>query len=177
MRRIVSTPAEAFHNITRFEAEVEKSAELRDRLPYARAWYAYRESRLGGGNTSWSFGPSKFVGYEGLDAETYLKDAQEIDGRQTEAQLRSFFTIVDPTHPQYAELRSALVAFLAKYGKVPSTKTRINIYRGIKRVFPTEQSADNAHAQLVRVIVAAAATLPSEHLKEVHEAIEGMWSS
>src|SRR5215813_3193941 len=91
MLKLVVTPRQAIDNIERFEGEVGRSSALRDRLAYARAWYAHRKA-----NGGWSFGPSKFIAYEGLDAETYLQAAEESDGRRTEAQLQPWFKRVDP---------------------------------------------------------------------------------
>jgi len=172
MFQIVSTPAQAHENIERFQDEVDRSPELQARLPYARAWYAVRNS-----TGLWRFGPSKFVGYVGLDAESYLRTAQETDGRRTEAQLRTCFKTIDPTHPLHAELSSELVGFLAKYGKTPSTKVRINISRpSFQRFLPAERSADGAPSALVNMIVEVARTLPTEHFHDLLERLEDIWS-
>ena len=171
MLKLISTPAQAFDNIKKFEEGVHSSPELQARLPYARAWYAYRE-----GAGAWHFGPSKFVGYEGLDAKTYLQTAQETDGRRTEAQLKTMFETVGPMHPAYNELTAALLGFLAQYGKAPSTKTRINISRGLRRLFSPERSPDDAYGALVKVIVEAAKALPTKHFQELREQLEDVWS-
>jgi hypothetical protein len=120
MLKMISSPSEAIANIFKFEAEVESSVELQGRLSYARSWYAVKFD-----DGKWRFGPSKFVGYQDMDAKTYLDaaDNNESDGRRTEAQLQAYFTDWGTSD----ELNSAFVSFLAKFGKKPSTKARISI--------------------------------------------------
>jgi hypothetical protein len=156
--------------IEKFGVEIQNNPELQARLPFARAWYAHRNQ-----DGSWSFGPSKFIGYEGLDGDTYLRTAQETDGRRTEAQLQTMFKTIDPMDPLYLELSSALVAFLAKYGKAPSTKMRINVSRGMRRLV-SQPATDDAYGAVVRMMVEVSKTLPTEHLKELREQLEDLWS-
>ena len=59
--RIASSPQTVLANIERFGKEVGQSPALQARLAYARAWYADQNSR-----GEWQFGPSKYVGYDGL---------------------------------------------------------------------------------------------------------------
>lgn len=108
-------------NIRRFQDEVARSPDLQARLPYARAWYAVRD------RGRWLFGPSKFVGHDGFNAGTYVAQSKSHDGRITEAHLRRWFTTVDSGSPLDQALRPALNRFLARYGKVPSVATRINV--------------------------------------------------
>jgi len=154
MSQIVSSIHDSLSNIHRFALEVEKSPELQNRLAYVRAWYAHRNKDGG-----WLFGPSKFVGYKGLDAKEYIDNAKDNDGRRTEAQLDQWFTVVDPPTSLHEELNAALFAFLAKYGKAPSTKTRINI---LKEVFEKSVTGDKADANeaLVELLATVAKSLP-----------------
>src|SRR5437867_7352836 len=170
MLKIVTTPAQAFANIRTFESELAKSPELRDRLPYARAWYADKDV-----DGQWHFGPSKFIGHQDIDAALYLKEADQADGRRTEAQLQSYFSVVDAGNPLYAELHSALVSFLAKYGKTPSTKARINAQRPRRRLFldKTEYAGDD---DLVRLLVAVASKLPEAQLRDLRDQLEDVWA-
>jgi hypothetical protein len=55
-----------------------------------------------------------------MDASGYIATADDRDGRRTEAQLRQWFTVVDPLSELHDQLSSELVAFLAKYGKAPA---------------------------------------------------------
>jgi len=139
---------------------------------YARAWYAHRKA-----DGAWSFGPSKFVGYEGLNAEAYLQAAEESDGRRTEAQLHPWFSRVDSGTPLHEELRSALFAFLAKYGKAPSTKMRIGVLRERRRIdsgtFPDE-APNEAHRTVVDLMVAVAKALPTIHFQSLREQLNNI---
>jgi hypothetical protein len=170
MLKIVTTPAQAIANILAFESELAKSPALQDRLPYARAWYANKDA-----DGHWHFGPSKFIGHQDVDAAIYLKEADEADGRRTEAQLQSFFSVVEAENPLHAELHSELVSFLAKYGKTPSTKVRINIEVGIRRKL--REKADYAgDDDLVRLLVAVASKLPEAQLCDLRNQLEDVWA-
>ena len=122
MLKMISSLNEAIANIFKFEAELESSLDLQGRLAYARSWYAVKFD-----DGKWRFGPSKFVGYQDMNAKTYLEaaDNDESDGRRTEAQLQTYFVDWGTSD----ELNAALVSFLARFGKKPSTKARISILR------------------------------------------------
>lgn len=165
---IVSNPAQALANIRKFEVEVAKSPDLQSRLPYARAWYADKDA-----DGQWHFGPSKFIGYQDVDAEKYLKEADAADGRRTEAQLQQWFSVAGPANASHSELHAGLVAFLAKYKKVPSTLARINLSLGIRRRFGP-QALDDADDDdvLVRLLEAVASKLPEGQLIDLRERLE-----
>lgn len=165
--QIVAVPAQAMANIEKFEREVEGSPGLQSRLAYARAWYASQDD-----SGQWHFGPSKFIGYEGMTADAYLNDAEdERDGRRTETQLRSWFKEVDPGSELYQELSTRLFALLARYGKTPSTKMRINVRRK-SQLQPQEVSPEAANDKIVELIAAVARTLPAPQLRNLREQIE-----
>ena len=143
--------------ITRFRSEVQRNPQLRSRLAYARAWYAHQDE-----DGQWLFGPSKFVGYEGLTAEQYIKEAGNglLDGRRTEAQLQRWFEQLDPATELHEQLSSELSVFLAEYNKAPSQLMRINI--------PIEEDTDGesgARAPLLDLIVAVAESLQPPELE------------
>jgi hypothetical protein len=117
---IVSTLSQALANVDRFGRELEDSPELQGRLSYARAWYAHQA------DDEWRFGPSKFIGYDGMTAAEYVNDEPR-DGRQTENKLGQWFTEVPEDEPLFEELSKALTAFLGTYGKAPSAKIRISV--------------------------------------------------
>jgi hypothetical protein len=94
----------------------------------------------------------------------YIATANDRDGRRTEAQLQQWFTLVDPSSALYEEISAELVAFLARYGKAPSTKMRLNVLNDVDRAHQqTNQS--NPNAAIVDLMVAVAKTLPASHLK------------
>jgi len=154
-------------NIARFSEEVEKSRALQRRLAYARSWYAYQDEK-----GKWRFGPSKFVGYDGMTAEGYVDTAEDRDGRRTEAQLQQWFTAVDPASGLGTQLSSVLYEFLAHYGKAPSTKMRINVPNDVhEKHFGT--TASDPHDILVATLIAAAKTLPPSHLAKLRANLFG----
>lgn len=121
MSIIVPTLTQALSNIERFTEELDKSAELRRRLAFARAWYAHQTA-----DGHWLFAPSKFAGYKDMTAEEYVNDDPR-DGRRTEKQLQMWFTQLPETDPLYEELSEKLAAFLHKYDKPPSAAFRISV--------------------------------------------------
>jgi hypothetical protein len=166
MLQIVDSPGGAVANIRRFEAEVRRNSELQARLGYARAWYAFEDGK-------WYFAPSKFAGYQDIDAKAYL-EAEEADGRRTEAQLQAYFAVVDPATPLYQDLKSGLFAFLARYGKSPSTKIRINVLRPVRRLASDTSSTEQANKAVVDLMLAVARTLPTKHFHQLRDQLEDM---
>ena len=156
MTHIASKPSQVLEAINRFADEVAGNLALQGRLAYARAWYAHKNKG------KWRFGPSKFVGYEKLNAVDYIKAAADRDGRRTEAQLRQWFSEVRPETALYEDLSAALVVFLAKYGKAPSTKMRINILK--EYVDGDEGDPNDA---VVELMLAVARSLPQTHLDDL----------
>lgn len=148
-------------NIGRFGAELRNSAALQKRLAYARCWYACHDNER-----QWQFGPSKFVAYDGMTADSYVDFAEGRDGRRAEAQLQQWFTVVDPASKLGSELGSALYRFLAMYRKAPSTKMRISVPKEVyEAAFRT--TARDAHEVLVETIIAAAKALPPCHFEKL----------
>lgn len=162
--KIVSTQTQAETNICHFRNQLEGSDLLVDRAPYARAWYAYRDAQ---GN--WCFGPSKFIGYVGMTATEYLNDDAR-DGRQTERKLAEWFTIVDEADDLYGDLKTALSAFLAEFGKVPSAKMRINVAKSYLESQSAAQDGD-PDRELGDLIIAVAKRLSSAERKRILSAL------
>lgn len=135
---IVPTLSQALLGIERFEDELKRSAELRRRLAFARAWYAHKTE-----DGVWRFAPSKFCGYKDMTAEEYSNDDAR-DGRRTEKQLQSWFTQVPETDALYEELSESLTAFLDKYGKPPSAAIRISV---TNEFFQNRGSAEDAPSE------------------------------
>ncbi len=149
--------------IHRFPREVATSVELANRLAFARAWYAVRSD-----DGSWIFGPSKFIGYDNLDADTYLSWSERLDGRRTEAQLRKWFVRADPSSPTHAELTNGLSTFLSRFGKAPSTMMRINVLPE-----PLDETED-ASAALLDLIVRVARTLKPADIRLLTSRLESV---
>jgi hypothetical protein len=161
MYAVVCDAENVLANIARFEDEIKQSHALQKRLAYARAWYAYQDEK-----GAWHFGPSKFVGYDGMTAQRYIETAEDRDGRRTEAQLQQWFTQVDPASQLGKELSAALFALLAQYGKAPSTKMRINVPNAVYEA-QLGQSAKDPHDVILDMIVIAAKTLPPSQFEKL----------
>ena len=131
MPDLIDNPIQAIENILRYQTqlqpEIRKSRELVRRMTAARVWYAI-ESNDG----TWLFGPSKFIGYVGLTAETYVQmsakgyepAADRLDGKKTERRLMRWFE--RPTE-RIAECEDALRRFLVDGHK----HTRPNAAAGV----------------------------------------------
>jgi hypothetical protein len=171
MLKIVTTPEQVEANINKFESELKRSPELQARLAYARAWYAYCDA-----DSEWHFGPSKFVGYEGIDAKAYLRLADEIDGRQTEAHLQDWYRVVDKSDALYELVGNRLAAFLAKYGKAPSTKMRINVRSRMASVWRLKKGESDPYDRIVDLMVAVAKSLPKDQFQNLRGQLQDLWS-
>jgi uncharacterized protein (DUF433 family) len=119
---LIASSEEARENIRRFSEELAKNRELAEIMAYARAWYAYRDAR-----GAWSFAPSKFIGYSGNTARTYLRTHKQRDGRVTERVLSRWFEEVRPDTPLYGELLEKLQQLFGRYGKAPNRLLRISV--------------------------------------------------
>ena len=162
MSKLIATEDQALSNIFRFERELKHSPALVDRLAYARAWYTQKDQK-----GAWRFAPSKFVGYYSLSAEDYIDNSHINDGRRTEAQLTQWFSLVDATSGLHEELSEALISFLTKYGKTPSTKTRINVLKRVHDKFTG--SVDASSAALVELLFVVAKTLPKSDFEKLRK--------
>ena len=161
-RRIVA------QNVLRFADEVQNCPDLADRLAAFRAWYAVRDKR-----GHWRFGPSKFIGYAGLDGNEYisLTNRRMLDGRVTEERLQEFFRPVDADTTLYEELHAALCDFLAQYHKLPCRSCRINI---ANEAYDNHFANDDNPSPVIDLIVAVARSLPSSQVRELRKRLKTM---
>ena len=116
MPALVESPAQAIENIRRYQTEIKRGTRLSDtlveRMTNVRTWYAVES-----GEGAWLFAPSKFIGYVGLTAETYVEmsargyrpAAGRLDGKETERVLQQWF---EPAAHRSDELDNALRRFL-----------------------------------------------------------------
>ncbi len=164
MSTLVVTAEQALCNIVRFGEELESSADLQSRLAYARGWYIHR-TEYG----KLHYGPSKFCGYQDMNAQEYMNDDPR-DGRRTEKQLAQWFTEVPKDSALYEDLTAGLTAFLAAYGKAPSTKMRINVTTVFYEAHIAEGKAplDRTVADLM---IAVAKRLPKAERDRVRAAL------
>jgi hypothetical protein len=119
MATLISSVARLESRIKDYQKEAKEMAWV---MPYARSWYALWNEK------EWLFGPSKFVGYDNLNAKQYLESHRDgLDGRVTEGVLQKWSELVELGHPQYDELHAALDEFFARLGKKPNSLARISI--------------------------------------------------
>jgi hypothetical protein len=141
MIKPVTSRDQVIDNIERYNAELEKFADL---MPYARAWYALPTEN------GWLLGPSKFIGYQELSADTYLNKGREpLDGRMTESILQRWADLIEEGNPRYDELHTVLNELCARFGKKPNSLARISI------IYYDEPSAEAASGnELVELLAA-----------------------
>ena len=159
-------------NILRFADEVRRCPGLADRLASFRAWYAVQN------RGRWHFGPSKYIGYVGLDGTEYLSltSAGKLNGRATEERLQAFFRTVDENTTLYDELNVALCEFLGEFDKYPCRSNRINIAND---AHDERYASDGDHVPLVDLIVAVARSLPPSQVRELRKRMKtvGGWET
>ena len=119
--RIVSSFDEVAENISTYSREVARNPALAGRIRQHAAWYAQRDGDV------WLFGPSKFVGYRGMNAEEYLLRYRRRNGRETERALANWFQQVDLQSRLGRELRAAFDEFAARFGREANQRWRVSI--------------------------------------------------
>ncbi len=119
---LVTNFDEVAENIRRYQHELPANTALVSRMSRHPVWYAVR-----GRGRRWLFGPSKFVGYAGISAKSYLASYNRKDGRETERVLAEWFETVPLESVLGRQLESGLRLFFADYRKVPNKLRRINV--------------------------------------------------
>ena len=138
-KRVVASADEAAGNIAAYFQSVGSHPALAARLSRHPAWYAVRNAA-----GEWMFGPSKFVGYRGMNAEDYLVSGYDRkDGRETEPTLAAWFDEVDSDTVLGMELRDAFARFAASLGKAPNKRWRVSVLRTELRARGAAQSVDS----------------------------------
>lgn len=128
MTGVVASLDQAHENIHRYQAEVREQPELARLMRKVHAWYAIRSN-----DGIWLFGPSKFVGYAGNDAQTYLSAQGYRHGAKTEAALEAWFEVAKPGTPLRDELDDALSGFLQSLGHAgPRKDARICVPKALR---------------------------------------------
>jgi len=85
-----------------------------------KCWYGIKDEK-----GHWIFGPSKFIGYAGMDIDTYIDYQQELDGKATEKQLSKFSEVV--SDKQYDQLLGLLIESLSRVNRTPGKSVKIKI--------------------------------------------------
>jgi hypothetical protein len=166
MPNLVTRLDSALDAIRTLNENLHQHSELADRLGQAHAFYV-----LDDGDKP-LFGFSKFVGYEGLTPEDYLRDYKSLDGRNTEHALSKWFEELRFGTPAYEELFEQLTDWLAEFGKRPrggeSQKVRLMVLRPEHRKTISQADEDR---RLLDLMLAVADLLPSNQRLELRAAL------
>ena len=164
MPKIADSVSSVMESLKRFNRDLETSEGLRDRLAYVRGWYAVRKED----GTGWIFGPSKFIGYNGMTSDIYLDPNIGMDGRKTESQLSKWFQLVEEGSDLYDELWDELEEFLDWNDKEPSRAARISVldesrddFNDSVDLLPDQQIGP----RIVDLIVEVTKLLPADQLR------------
>ncbi len=154
-------------SIRRLNHSLPKHSELADRLGQAHAFYVLEEE-----DRKPLFGFSKFVGYDGLSAEEYLRDCKSLNGRNTEHALSRWFEELRYGSPAYEAFLVLLTDWMAQYGKQPrggdTQQIRLMVIR------PEFQKADRSKSEdrrFLDLMIAAADILPPNQRHELRAAL------
>lgn len=167
MTKIAQSADDAISAIKALNQELRASPELAARLGQAHAYYVLDEDR-----DEPMFGFSKFVGYKGLTAPTYLRDAKNLTGINTEHALAGWFEEVRYGSPLYKHLLTKLTDWMGQYGKRPregkQQKLRLMVLK-------PECRGDNPPAEddrkLLELLIAVADLLPGYQRLELRAAL------
>ena len=163
MQRLVLTPEEVKTNILEFSEAVELYPRLRNLLGYFRAWYAERDDE-----GRWQVGPSKVVGYQFDSLDDY--EPKELDGRETEAQLQSWYEEIAESDDHFSEIDATLKKFLATHRKTPSSLYRLNVRRENRKPSRKANSiGDSPH--IADLVIAVCLDLPATERARVKAAL------
>ncbi len=121
--KLASDVSEVAKNVGIYNAAVE-SGRLRTIIAYVRHWYAIKEV-----DGTWSFGPSKFIGYSGITSEIYQKKHEQLDGRVAESALKDWFVELPIGGALETALRQELRRFIARHGKSLNQLARIHVLK------------------------------------------------
>ncbi|ASM71598.1 MULTISPECIES: hypothetical protein [Roseobacteraceae] len=153
MTSYTQTAEELMKAIVTYNEDLGTSKDLINRLSNNVSWYFFETDGV------YHYGPSKWVGYKDMDAETYIRltDSRELGGQLTEASLASLRRQVAPNTSEHLAHYDRLTKMLAAYGKVPNKRVRFNAIVSIDDV-DVEEADRNAN--LVALISAVIRTLP-----------------
>lgn len=157
--QLVTSSKEAIANVGRLQLELDSSPKLAGRLGQAHAFYI--DDRVADGPL---FGFSKFVGYVGLDAETYLDSAQERSGTSTEHALSAFFEELPQRSKLYKFYYAKLTEWLTRYDKSPRKNVRLMVLKPEHREEAQEKDTDR---RLLNLMVSVADLLSAQQRQEL----------
>ena len=167
MSKLVTSLDSALAGIDSMDGALNECPELAERLGQAHAFYVHE--RPGG---ELRFGFSKFVGYEGMTPEKYLRNYKALDGRNTEHALSHWFEEVRPNSRAYRDLFDRLSDWLAEYGKKPRSgmnqQVRLMVVRPEFRGGDDEATEDR---KLLDLLIAVVDMLPTSQRHELRASL------
>ena len=123
--QIVSDESQVIENIVNFNRDIDYP-RIHAMIAYVRHWYAIPLPDKG-----WVFGPSKFIGYVGMDSKKYAKAFEDLSGGETEkGNLTKWFIELRPTDTLAQVLMQELRRQMAQYGKTVNALARIHVLKG-----------------------------------------------
>lgn len=114
MADLATSPESVQRNIDAYWQTAHEHPDLIKDAARVKKWKAHRTKE-----GEWRFGPSRFVGYEGMTAKKYLKRKEKgpnggLNGTETEVHLRKWTENVPHGTKLYHQLLDALEEFLAE---------------------------------------------------------------
>ncbi len=157
--QLVTNLKEVIDAIKLLQDEVNNSPELASRLRQAHAFYIDDNGVDGP-----LFGFSKFVGYVGLNADTYLRGAKYRSGTNTENALSAFFEEIDPGSNLYKTYYNKLTSWLTQYGKTPRKGVRLMV---LKSEYRGEPACEGEDRRLLDLLISVSDLLPTQQRHEL----------
>ena len=118
MPEFVTEYAEVVANVRQFNQDLGTNAPIIEQLSQFKHWYYVPELE--------QFGPSKFIGYKMMTSSRYAR-GEEKDGRDTEAELKQWFILLQQDDSRYNSLLNRLEMLLEKHGKTLRSNFKIHV--------------------------------------------------
>jgi len=121
---IVQNYAELLEAAKNFDRDVRITPQLQRLATYNRAWYYIPDLDV--------VANCMFLAYAGMDAASYLADANQdaLDGREAGRALDTWFDELDRYSPEHAFVRSRVADLLRGFGKSINAAARFYAPRG-----------------------------------------------
>ena len=166
MFKLVDSFESAKAAIVRFNAELDREPALADRLGLAHAFYVTQNA-----DDKPIFAFSKFVGYDGLTASSYLKNYGSLTGIDTEQVLKKWFEELKTGTTGYNEHYEKLQSWLAEFGKKPRGGKTHNVRIMVPRPEYTRDANGNDDRRLIELMIAVADMLSTEQRLQLRAAL------
>jgi hypothetical protein len=115
---LVARVDEVIENVHQFNLDLEARTEIINQLSQFKHWYHIPSLD--------SFGPSKYIGYKGMNTSRYRR-GRDKDGRRTEAILRKWFVALPGGSRRWQEMFGRVEQLLLRHGKKPNKNVRIHV--------------------------------------------------